>query len=253
MSELDVLNRIKNELGLVMTDVNTLIASHTVPTPPASTLVWQARFAAKNLSEVNAVGGFVKQGNGAWLAKYVGGKDCIELRIVTPPTGAAYLFVWRQMLLPLDEYVYSCSYFIPSGITIYDWWHIAQWKSTYDGNTNNSVRTVALGIQKNAAGKMVLYMSQRPTVDPNAVKQSWISTMEVQTNQWFTLLTYYKKAKDTTGAVTVWQDGVKVFDVPNIVTAFADNTLQWSVNSYTDKITPSPCSIYVTDMKIESV
>ena len=154
---------------------------------------------------------------------------------------------------PANEYYYSCSYFIPSGIAPVGWWHIAQWKSTYDGNTDNSVRTVALGLEKNTAGQLVMYLSQRTSADANAIKNSWLSSVVVPTNQWFTLRTCYKKARTETGHVTVWQDGVKVFDVQNVVTAFADNTLQWSVNSYTDKITPSPCTIYVTDMKIESV
>ena len=58
---------------------------------------------------------------------------------------------------------------------------------------------------------------------------------------------YYQCAPDNTGRVAIWQDGVRLFDVRNVPTRHADGDCQWSVNNYSNGLTPSSATIYIDD------
>jgi hypothetical protein len=85
--------------------------------------------------------------------------------------------------------------------------------------------------------------------------------------QWFGLRGYIKQSKDFDGAVTFWylppgggapQVIVRLSAVrtgePNTVLSIPWSCAnEWSVNNYTDGITPAPYSLYVDDARISSV
>jgi hypothetical protein len=47
----------------------------------------------------------------------------------------------------------------------------------------------------------------------------------------------------------VWQDDLQLWDLTHVQTTLGDN-LYWSVNNYTDAITPSTAILYVDDASI---
>ncbi|HEX6435819.1 MAG TPA: hypothetical protein VF182_01730 [Candidatus Binatia bacterium] len=76
--------------------------------------------------------------------------------------------------------------------------------------------------------------------------------MNVPLGRWFQVEAYYKCAADNTGRVIFWQDAQLLFDVANLSTRYGNGDCQWSLNSYSDSITPSPASFYIDDASISS-
>ena len=62
--------------------------------------------------------------------------------------------------------------------------------------------------------------------------------------------TYLRCAGDTSGQFSVWQDGVQIYDFPNVQTRYGDG--EWSVNNYSDGISPSPVITYMDDAVIST-
>lgn len=225
-------------------------------TPSGSNFYWSTGFETGNLSELeaNSYGGFVNQGNGTYKlmnSPAHSGNYAAALTIDTSkssPTGAhaAYMFFWKE--LPGDAYYYSAWYYIPSGTVPAEWWNIWQWKSTYDGNSDNSQRIFSIGARP-LNGGLGLYMVQRL---PDGSKVNHNSTRNIPLDQWFHIEGYYRQAFDMTGQVIVWQDGVEVFNITNAQTVLNDLTVDWSVNNYSNQISPSPCTIYVDDIAVSS-
>jgi hypothetical protein len=232
-------------------------SSVTQDPSPASSIIWQAKHESGDLREWQQHGDFIRQGQSAYYSMVTPhahtGKYSVALTIDTEgysDTGdfAAYLFFWDQ--LPGDAYYYSAWYYIPSGTQPQDWWNIWQWKSTYDGNTDNSVPMYILDILEKPNGQLALHLVFRP--DTSNYVDYRQDKMTVPTDQWFQIEAYYQKGVDNNGQVTVWQDGSEIINITNVPTTMEDNTVYWSVNHYTDNIVPSPSTIYIDDAAIST-
>ncbi len=219
-------------------------------------LVWKGDFETGNLSQWKGKGEFLNQGSGMYslITSAHRGNFAASLTIDTDApseTGAhaAYLFFYQA--LPEDAYYYSAWYFIPENVRIKEWWSIMQWKSTYDGNSDNSIRVFSVSIQR-APNGLELVVNQRPQPneeDGNNVVYNQDKKL-VPIGQWFQIEVYYQRADDNTGKVIVWQDGDELFNISNVRTVFSDKTIYWSVHNYSNSLSPSPLSIYVDDLAI---
>ncbi len=67
--------------------------------------------------------------------------------------------------------------------------------------------------------------------------------------QWFHIEVYFKRANDTTGTLTLWQDGMMAVNLTGLVTDPTDWG-QWYVGNWADSLTPSASTIYVDDVSI---
>ena len=220
-----------------------------------SGVVFSSDFETGNLSEwlADNNGDFIAQGDGTYKVNTVqahSGKYAAALTIDTSKSSstgshASYLFFWKD--LPDDAYYYSAWYYIPENVTPQDWWNVWQWKHTYDGNSDRSVPTYVLDVRNNN-GTYRLHLTYRPDLDSKINYTQ--TTMEVPTGKWFHIEGYYKESQTSSGQVIIWQDGVKIFDVTGNPTALSPYRLYFSVNNYTDSISPAPCTIYVDDMVI---
>ena len=73
----------------------------------------------------------------------------------------------------------------------------------------------------------------------------------IPVNQWTHLeARYVCSGLSTGGHVTIWQDGAQLWDIANVQTRYADGDCQWSVNNYSNGLSPNPATIYVDDPKI---
>jgi len=223
---------------------------------PALSPVWSADHETGNISQWEAYGDFLGQGTTGSYSMVTspvhGGNYATGLTINTSAGGsqAAYLFIWNQALLA-NDYYYSAYYYIPSGTAPASWWNVMQWKSTYDGDSSHSVPMYDLDISS-SGGKLWMKMVFRP--DSSSLKVVYSqSTVSFPTNQWVRVDAYYKRSTGTSGQVIVWQDGQMLYNAENVKTLEADGTLFWSVNNYTDSISPSPCTIYIDDAAISRV
>lgn len=168
-------------------------------------------------------------------------------------SAAAYLAYYDN---PMEAY-YSGWVFIPDEVEPQSWWNIWQWKSTYNGNSDDSLPMWSLDLGDNGGGNAdILEMSlvYRPDDDSGNVKV-WYDDPKavVPKGEWVHISTYYVKSTDSDGVVGVWINGEEVFFIENAHTALSDNTLYWSVNNYTNSISPSPCTIYFDDMVISKM
>jgi len=237
---------------------NTSTPTSTVETPPnTSAIVWKATHEDGDLREWQEHGDFITQGSSAYYNMITspthGGNYAVSLTIDTEGFSnsgsyAAYLFYWDQ--LPENAYYYSAWYYIPTGTHPQDWWNVWQWKSTYNGSTDNSVPMFSLDIREKSTGQLNLLLIYRPDLrDKIEYKQN---IMTVPTGQWFQIEAYYKKGNNNNGQVIIWQDGTEIFNVSNAQTTESDNTVYWSINHYTDYIIPSLSSIYIDDAAIST-
>lgn len=230
------------------------VQSSVEASPSPGEFYWSTGFETGDLSELrtNDFGDFVRQGNGAYglvNAPVHTGNYAAALTIDTSqysPTGAhaAYLFFWKE--LPEEAYYYSAWYYIPAVVRPLGYWNLWQWKSTEDGNSDNSKRIFSVGARLQGGG-LGLYMVQRL---PNGQNFNYHQARNIPLDQWFRLEGYYRQAYEATGQVIIWQDGEEIFNVENVQTVLEDLSVDWSVNNYSDRILPSPCTIYIDDITI---
>jgi len=73
--------------------------------------------------------------------------------------------------------------------------------------------------------------------------------VDVPVGRWVHIETFFQRSTGTDGQITIWQDGVKLFDLSGIQTTTSDNQ-QWALSNYTDNINPSSTVIYADDAVI---
>jgi hypothetical protein len=67
---------------------------------------------------------------------------------------------------------------------------------------------------------------------------------------WTHVEAHYVCTTTPTGQVTIWEDGKQLFDFSNVATAYPGGDCQWSVNNYSNGLSPSPTIIYIDDAAI---
>jgi len=242
-----------------------LPSDHDSPSPiPLPTemidygIFWSTGFESGNLNDYfENQGEFIRQST---LASYAvvndpvfNGRHAAALTIDTHSlasgrAAAAYLFYYNNP----DAGWYSAWIFIPEDTQPLSWWNIWQWKSTYNGNSDQSVPMWILDLtsipnQNNLQMKLVF----RP--DSNALKRAYANpSATINKGEWVHISTYYQKSMDTDGIVAVWLNGEEVYRVENVQTTETDNTLYWSINHYSETILPHPSTIYIDDVIISS-
>ena len=226
-------------------------ASSPMQSPSDSTVVFSAGHESGDLSEWNAVGGFMSLGSGSYevtTAQAHSGKYSTALTINTPTRNdqAAYLFFQRD--LPGNAYYYSAWYYIPENVAPKDWWIVMEWEHTYDGGRKP---TYVIDV-RNYNGTWRLHLTYRPDLENSKLNYPQ-TVMEVPKGKWFHIEAYYKEAMDQAGQIIVWQDGVKVFDVSGNPTLLStDPVVFFSLTNFSDYISPSPCTMYVDDAVIST-
>jgi hypothetical protein len=223
------------------------------PTPSGPQIFWSTSFESGDLRDLTPFGDFINQGSGTYnivnqpvhAGNYAAALTIDTLAYSETGSHASYLFFWDD--LPGDAYYYSAWYYLPAGVKPQDWWNVWQWKSTYDGDSDNSERIFSIGIQEEGGILFPDLNYRLPGMDNISYKQYAVS---VPVDQWFQLEAYYIKSMSDTGQIIVWLNGQEVFNIQNVQTALADNTLYWSVNNYTDSIIPNKYTLFVDDIAI---
>jgi hypothetical protein len=86
--------------------------------------------------------------------------------------------------------------------------------------------------------------------------QSYDQTiMDLPVGQWVAIEAVYKSRGDLTGGVTIWQDGTQLWDIQGVQTRYPDDqggATQWSVNNYSNGVTPLPAVFAIDDAEIRA-
>ena len=160
---------------------------------------------------------------------------------------AARIFRWNDPQgnsLPASAY-YSVWYYFPQNYTPAQWWNVLQFKSKSSSGSVDPMWVLNVGNRSN--GTMYFYLW-----DAMHSKSYDASTaVNLPVGRWVHIETYFRRSTATSGQITVWQDGVKLFDLNNIQTTTFNNQ-QWSLDNYTDSIAPSSPVIYADDAVIST-
>lgn len=197
-------------------------------------------------NEGNPGGGVFNSGNASAGPSFDvahGGTYSALLKISTPsnPTSGTRLFRWAESQNYTDLY-YSVWYYFPQIYTPTTFWNVFQWKSKGTAEGDNPF--FILNVGNRPSGDMFFYLYDQPT-NTSYTPQTFIN---IPVGGWTHVEAHYV-CDPVNGHVTFWQDGTQIFDV-SAPTRYADGDCQWSVNNYSDAITPPTASIYVDDAAI---
>lgn len=156
---------------------------------------------------------------------------------------AVRIFRWAESRSEPEAY-YSVWLYFPQRYQPSAWWNLLQFKSV---NAERNDPFWILNVGNRDDGAMFFYLYN--WVNQRGYSQS---LRDIPVAQWVHIEVYYKQSAEGQGRITVWQDGAELFDIDGITTGFpgALEPSNWSVNNYTDAITPSNAVIYVDDPTI---
>lgn len=146
--------------------------------------------------------------------------------------------------LPVEGY-YSAWYFFPRVWRPKVYWNVFQWKTKVDADTNDPTFVLNVGARR---GRMYLYL-----YDAVRARPAGDAKIDLPTGRWVHIEAFYRFATDNSGRVTFWQDGQQILDVQGVQTQFPSsdqNARQWSVDSYSNGLSPDDATIYVDDAAI---
>jgi hypothetical protein len=229
-------------------------AAIQIELPSPGTLLWSAGFETGNVTEwyfpstgpVGNYGGGVFNSGSADSAASMDyahtGQWSLRQTISAPPLSGARMFRWLEPQL-YPELHYSAWFYFPERYSVGTFWNVFQWKSK-----RSSVQIdpfFVLNVGNRPDGTMFLYLYDWQT--QRGYSQS---VKDIPVGRWFRIEADYRCAGDNGGRVTFWQDGVQLFDVGNVQTRYADGDCQWSLDNYSDGLSPSPATVYVDDAAI---
>jgi hypothetical protein len=193
--------------------------------------------------------------SGSWSAKMT----------LPDGSGGTRLFRWQEPRQYRDV-VYSAWFYIPSAYTLTGlpsgrFWNLFQFKSR---SSDDSVDPMwDLTVSNPSPGRMRLNLDwSPPTLEGPVPGQSGFrrftqSVADVPVARWFQLSAELRQSNGFDGALRVWQDGQLLFDLSGIRTSYANcaynswcGSNEWSINNYSDALSPTPAVIYTDDAAI---
>ncbi|MBI4787679.1 MAG: heparin lyase I family protein [Chloroflexi bacterium] len=212
---------------------------------PSANLLWSASMETGDLTQWNNGGGEFNSGNADTVASRDvarGGSWSAKLVATTPPESGTRLFRWHESQTYSSLY-YSVWYYFPRNYSAPNYWNIFQWKSKISESIVDPFYVLNVGNRGDGSMYLYLYDWQRR----NSVGSASIN---VPVGQWMRIEAYYKCAPDSSGAVTIWQNGTQIINHSGRSTRYSNGDCQWSVNNYSDSLSPSPATIYSDDAGI---
>ena len=197
------------------------------------------------------------------------GKWSAKLTITTPGPGGhasgARLFRWKESHDPAyfnSGLYYSAWIYLPHPYRLTAnphtgrFWNLVQFKSSTP-HANDPVFIV--DVQNRPTGTLYATLGwwnrlpmEGPHVGERGGKRYEQDNTDLPVNTWFHIETYLRQAGDFSGRITVWQDGKQILDQDSVRTRYPEGDNGWSVNLYSDGLSPSPSTIYVDDATIST-
>ena len=174
------------------------------------------------------------------------GKWSLKMANPTPSSSSGTSMVrWLESRTYPSLY-YSAWYYFPQRYSVPNYWNLFQWIST-NSATGGTDPFFVLNLGNRANGSMYFYLYdwQRHISYDQSVK-------DIPVAQWIQVKAFYQCSGDWAGHVTFWQDGIELFDVPNVQTRYAGGDCQWSVDNYSDSVSPVPATFYIDDAAIST-
>jgi hypothetical protein len=242
-------------------------------TPHNGSALWSASMENGNLNEWSTNGGGGMYDSGSSSASTASGiahtgSESLKATINTS-TGEAGVraFRWEEARANRDAY-YSVWLYVPTTYNLSGserWWNVFQFKSRNTADTRVDPLWGFYADQD--AGGLYLHAGWgwggTAVAGPHAgdgTSGKWFAPQTkvyLPVGRWTHLEAYLHESKDFDGILRFWQDGTLLYDLSSIRTSYnncnfnswcADN--EWSVNLYSDGMSPSPSTAYFDDALI---
>ena len=180
-------------------------------------------------------------------------------------SGGTRLFRWREPRQYRDL-VFSAWFYIPRDYTLTGdpssrFWNVFQFKSR---STSNSVDPFFdLTVTNPSPGSMRLNLDwsprtlEGPSPGESGLRRFTQSTTDIPVGRWFQLTAELRQSSAFDGALRIWQDAQLLFDLAGIRTSYQNcaynawcGSNEWSINNYSDALSPAPAVIYTDDASI---
>lgn len=231
-----------------------------------ATILWSADHEEGDMSDwyANGGGNESNSGNGVSRASrdFVrSGSWSAKGTITTPPTAGVRLFrKARGNPNPATYSYYSAWYYFPQRMTAVGFNNIFQFKSQDANGVSDPFWSLQLKIRPNGNMYVILVgfgvLSDKGVEGPHRGEFSRYtaqqSIKDIPVGQWVHLEAYLKQSSGFDGQITVWQDGVQLFNETEVKTRYPTSANDWSINNYGDDVVPSPYTIYFDDAAISS-
>lgn len=221
------------------------------PSATYATVLWSTDYEGGTLADwsLNSCGGEFDSGNGvSSVATTVAHSGIHAAKMTINATGTdtgTRLFRWCESRGSNDALYYSAWYYFPQQVSATGgWWNVFQFKSNYA--TGNDPYWL-LDVDNRANGAM--YLSLYDWIHAKGFTQT---IKDIPVAKWTHVEAYLKRSTTTTGQITVWQDGVEIYNQANVATLLTNSELHWSINNYSASLTPSNVTIYTDDAAIST-
>jgi hypothetical protein len=146
----------------------------------------------------------------------------------------------RQGVFPAEGY-YGAWYYIPKLATNQGVWNLIH----FQGGSNSYPHglwdvSLANGVNGELHARVYDFLQGNVGLGP-----------PVPIASWFHIVLYWRRAKDRTGEVALYQDGTRVVDFTNLVTDDSDWG-QWFVGNFATALVPPESTVYVDDVTISA-
>jgi len=153
----------------------------------------------------------------------------------------------EQGVFPAVAY-YGAWYYVPAPATNTGDWNLLHFQSG-DGGPIPLNRAYLWDVSLTNVSDGGIHISFFDFVNMSSPDASAVPPIPI--GQWFHIEVYFKRAADSTGEISVWQDGEKAMDLSGLVTDPA-NWGQWYVGNLVTGISPAESVVYVDDVSIRS-
>jgi len=157
-----------------------------------------------------------------------------------------------------NSYYYSAWYYLPESVTVANYWNVFQFKS--ESSTANDPFWVLDILNRTTGGPINLVLRWKGVVpgphagEGTALRYYHQTLRDVPVGQWFHIEAFLRQAPadSYTGQLIVWQDGVQLFNMDQVVTKYAGGDQRWSVNNYSDDLNPSLADLFIDDAAVST-
>lgn len=228
-------------------------AAPHAPLPRPGTVLWSADHEAGDLSEWNRGQGGSVFVTGSGQVEVVNTPDARSghnaLLLTIEGTGdephAARIFRWRENQ---QAAFYSAHLYFTRPIPETDWWNVMQFKSLDSAGVSQP--TWVLNVTTNRSGLPRFYLWDALT-GVSRPSSSALEDAPIPLDQWVHVEIYLERSSERDGRIALWQDGVLLFDIADVATAYGD-TIHWSIDNYVVGTTPSRIAVLADDAAIRA-
>jgi hypothetical protein len=153
-----------------------------------------------------------------------------------------------------ETFYYGAWFYLPAYVAAVDYWNVFQFKS--ETATLNDPFWI-LDLMPRSDGALHLRLRWKGAVvgpfsgDTTTGTKNYDQTkLTVPVGRWFHIEAYLKQAADFSGRLTIWQDGVQLYDMVDVKTKYAGGDERWSVNNYSNGLLPTLATLYVDDATV---